>query len=105
MKHHAAEQDEFQDIREAIAKLCAQFPGEYWRKLDREMAYPTEFVQALTESGYLGVQVAGARFEACIRHQGRTIHLGTFDTAELAHAAYLARKREIHPFSTLAAAA
>src|SRR5205085_8295549 len=37
--------------------LCEQYPGEYWRKLDREMAYPTEFVNALTESGYLGVLV------------------------------------------------
>ena len=45
--------DEFHDIRDAVAKLCAQFPGEYWRKLDREMAYPTEFVKALTEAGYL----------------------------------------------------
>ena len=34
------EHDEYADIREAVAKLCAQFPGEYWRKLDREMAYP-----------------------------------------------------------------
>src|SRR6202000_937380 len=45
------EQDEFADIREAVAKLCAQFPGEYWRKLDRQMAYPKEFVDALTEAG------------------------------------------------------
>ena len=30
--------DDHADIREAVAKLCAQFPGEYWRKLDREMA-------------------------------------------------------------------
>ena len=40
--------DNHQDIRDAVAKLCEGFPGEYWRKLDREMAYPTEFVQALT---------------------------------------------------------
>ena len=38
------QQDEFHDIRDAVAKLCAQFPGEYWRKLDRQMAYPKEFV-------------------------------------------------------------
>lgn len=49
--------DEYTDIREAVAKLCAQFPGEYWRKLDREMAYPTEFVAALTQSGYLSVLI------------------------------------------------
>lgn len=49
--------DEYTDIREAVAKLCAQFPGEYWRKLDREMAYPTDFVGALTQSGYLSVLI------------------------------------------------
>jgi acyl-CoA dehydrogenase len=51
------QQDEFHDIRDAVAKLCAQFPGEYWRKLDRQMAYPKEFVNALTEAGYLSVLI------------------------------------------------
>src|SRR5213083_3787350 len=51
------EQDEHSDIREAVAKLCAQFPGEYWRKLDREMAYPSAFVDALTQAGYLSVMI------------------------------------------------
>ncbi len=41
------------DIREAVRKLCARFPGEYWRDRDRERAYPKEFVDALTEAGYL----------------------------------------------------
>jgi len=49
--------EDYADIREAVAKLCAQFPGEYWRKLDREMAYPKAFVDALTEAGYLSVLV------------------------------------------------
>jgi acyl-CoA dehydrogenase len=53
----AIEQDEYADIRDAVAKLCAQFPGEYWRKLDREMAYPKAFVDALTEAGYLSVLI------------------------------------------------
>jgi alkylation response protein AidB-like acyl-CoA dehydrogenase len=48
------------DIREAVAKLCAGFPGEYWRGLDREMAYPTEFVAALTESGFLSALIPEA---------------------------------------------
>src|ERR1700743_672332 len=51
------EPDEFADIRDAVAKLCAQFPGEYWRKLDRERAYPTAFVDALTQAGYLSVLI------------------------------------------------
>ena len=57
-KHHEQhhEQD-YSDIRDAVAKLCAQFPGEYWRKLDRQMAYPTDFVNALTEAGYLSVLI------------------------------------------------
>jgi acyl-CoA dehydrogenase len=41
------------DIRKAVAALCARFPGEYWRALDRERAYPTDFVQALTAGGFL----------------------------------------------------
>ncbi|RVU16320.1 acyl-CoA dehydrogenase family protein [Methylobacterium oryzihabitans] len=49
--------DGYPEIREAVAKLCARFPGEYWRALDREMAYPTEFVAALTEAGYLSVLI------------------------------------------------
>src|SRR5260221_323620 len=53
----AIEPDDYADIREAVAKLCAQFPVEYWRKLDREMAYPQAFVDALTEAGYLSVLI------------------------------------------------
>src|SRR5688572_1081639 len=48
---------DYADIREAVAKLCAQFPGEYWRALDRERAYPADFVRALTEAGYLSVLI------------------------------------------------
>src|ERR1700740_8613 len=51
------EQDDHAEVREPVAKLCAQFPGEYWRKLDREMAYPSAFVDALTEAGYLSVLI------------------------------------------------
>src|SRR6202022_1719911 len=53
----AEPQDEYADIRDAVAKLCAQFPGEYWRKLDREMAYPQAFVDALTQAAYLSVLI------------------------------------------------
>src|SRR6266704_996895 len=51
------QQDEYADIRDAVAKLCAQFPGEYWRELDREMVYPKAFVDALTQAGYLSVLI------------------------------------------------
>jgi len=45
------------EIREEVRKLCARFPGEYWRKLDEVRGYPTEFVSALTEAGYLSVLI------------------------------------------------
>ena len=47
----------YPEIRDAVAKLCANFPGEYWRSLDQDNAYPTAFVQALTEAGYLSVLI------------------------------------------------
>ncbi len=50
-------QPSYPEIREAVAKLCAQFPDAYWRKLDRVDAYPSEFIHALTESGYLSVMI------------------------------------------------
>jgi alkylation response protein AidB-like acyl-CoA dehydrogenase len=45
------------EIRSEIAKLCAGFPGEYWRKLDRTGSYPGEFVDALTTAGYLAALI------------------------------------------------
>ena len=45
------------EIREGVRKLCAQFPGEYWRKLDEKRQYPTEFVNALTQAGWLSVLI------------------------------------------------
>ncbi len=45
------------EIRDEVRKLCARFPGEYWRRLDQARGYPTEFVQALTEAGYLGALI------------------------------------------------
>jgi acyl-CoA dehydrogenase len=48
---------ELAPIREAVRALCAEFPGEYWRRVDRERAYPTEFVQALTKAGFLAALI------------------------------------------------
>jgi acyl-CoA dehydrogenase len=45
------------DIRAAVARLCADFPGEYWRALDRKRAYPQEFVSALAAAGYLSILI------------------------------------------------
>ena len=49
--------ENYDDIRDAVARLCAQYPGEYWRGIDREMKYPTEFVSALTEAGWLAALI------------------------------------------------
>ena len=45
------------DIREAVRAICANFPGEYWRELDRREGYPEEFVAALTETGFLAALI------------------------------------------------
>ena len=57
MKKRGAEHEEFADVRDGVRALCAKFPGEYWRALDRERAYPTEFVTALTKAGYLAALI------------------------------------------------
>ena len=49
--------DDYPEIREAVTRLCRQFPGAYWRQLENDKAYPTEFVEALTESGYLAALI------------------------------------------------
>ena len=51
------ESDDIQEIRRAVQALCADFPGEYWRTKDRERAYPSEFVDALTQSGFLAALI------------------------------------------------
>ena len=48
------------EIRDAVAKLCRDFPGEYWRALDRERAYPAAFVERLTKEGFLSVLIPEA---------------------------------------------
>jgi acyl-CoA dehydrogenase len=53
----SAEHETYPEIRAGVRALCANFPGEYWRELDRERAYPTEFVRALTEAGYLAALI------------------------------------------------
>jgi len=49
--------EDYPEIRDAVRRICEQFPGSYWHKLDNESAYPTEFVKALTESGFLGMLI------------------------------------------------
>jgi len=51
------EAEDHKEIRESVRKLCERFPGEYWRKLDAQRAYPAEFVKALTQAGYLATLI------------------------------------------------
>lgn len=52
-----AEDEDIKAIREGVKALCSEFPGEYWREADRERKYPTDFVTALTEAGYLAALI------------------------------------------------
>ena len=54
------ESQDYQEIREAVRALCARFPNDYWRAKDRDRAYPSEFVAALTEAGYLAALIPEA---------------------------------------------
>jgi len=48
---------DFSELRDAVRRICRDYPGEYWRKLDNESGYPTEFVRALNEAGFLGALI------------------------------------------------
>jgi acyl-CoA dehydrogenase len=50
-------EDTFPEIREAVCRLCAAYPGSYWQAHDRERSYPAEFVAALTKAGFLSVLI------------------------------------------------
>jgi acyl-CoA dehydrogenase len=49
--------DQFQELRSALRELCAQFPAEYFRRIDEQRAYPEEFVEALTKAGWLAALI------------------------------------------------
>jgi acyl-CoA dehydrogenase len=49
--------EDYPEIRESVRRICADYPGAYWRDLDEREAYPTEFVRALTEAGYLAALI------------------------------------------------
>jgi acyl-CoA dehydrogenase len=49
--------DQFQELRSALRELCAQFPAEYFRRIDEQRAYPEEFVDALTKAGWLAALI------------------------------------------------
>ncbi|KGF68299.1 acyl-CoA dehydrogenase [Hoeflea sp. BAL378] len=52
-----SQSDEYQDIRDAVRALCAEFPDEYHRRIDAERAYPEAFVEALTQAGWMAALI------------------------------------------------
>jgi acyl-CoA dehydrogenase len=58
--------DRFQDIRDAIRDLCAQFPDEYHREVDERRGYPEEFVDALTKAGWLAALIPTEYGGSCL---------------------------------------
>ena len=51
------QQNSYEDIRDAVRALCAEFPAEYFRKIDEARAYPEQFVNALTKAGWLAALI------------------------------------------------
>jgi acyl-CoA dehydrogenase len=49
--------EDYKEIREAVKRVCSAFPQEYWREKDEAEAYPTEFITALTQAGFLGALI------------------------------------------------
>lgn len=54
---HIEAGNDFADIRDSVRRVCADFPGAYWRKLEETGAYPSAFVQALTDAGFLSALI------------------------------------------------
>ena len=50
-------EDEYNDVRKSIKSLCSHFPGKYWQKLEKDEQYPSDFVKAMQDSGFLSVLI------------------------------------------------
>ena len=61
--------DDHRELREPVRALCARYPGEYWREKDRARAYPEEFVQALTDAGFLAALIPERYGGSGLRHR------------------------------------
>src|SRR2546429_4180566 len=49
----AALGEDYPELRQSVRKICEKYPGAYWRKLEDEQAYPSQFIAELTEGGFL----------------------------------------------------
>jgi hypothetical protein len=103
---------DFSEIRDAVARLCADFPGPYWRERDRARAYPKEFVEALSAAGFLaalipeeyggsglGIQAASTVLEEIHRSgcNGAACHAQMYTMGTLLRHGSDAQKREYLP--------
>lgn len=52
--------EDWPELREAVGRICARYPGGYWRGLEDKQGYPTEFIQELTQAGFLGALIPEA---------------------------------------------
>ncbi len=82
--------EDYPEIREAVAKLCTGFPGEYWRKLEDQPAsgsYPDEFVAALTDAGYLAALIPEEYGGSGLKLRAAGVILETIHASECSGAA------------------
>src|SRR5258708_16028589 len=49
--------EDYPEMRDAVRRICAKYPGAYWRDLEDRSAYPTELVADLTAGGYLAALI------------------------------------------------
>ena len=54
---HLFSKRDYPELRDAVRRLCADFPATYWRTLDEERGYPTDFVRALSQAGFLAAGI------------------------------------------------
>jgi acyl-CoA dehydrogenase len=76
--------EDYPEIRQQVAKLCAGFPGEYWRNLESQppsRSYPTEFITALTEAGYLAALIPEEYGGAGLSVRGGAVILETINSS------------------------
>ncbi len=78
---------DYPEIRDSVARICAGFPGAYWRELEATAAYPTAFVEALTESGYLAALIPEAFGGAGLPLRAAAVILETIHAAGCSAAA------------------
>ena len=92
--------DDYPEIREQVEKPCEGFPGEYWRELEKqpvEGSYPTAFIDALTEAGYLGALIPEEYGGSGLPLRGGAVILETINRMGCSAAAGHAQHEEDQP--------